>query len=177
MSQFDLEAFVASLTVSELNSLTKANLQTVALHYKLNAGDLTTKSQLKKLVLQYLQEEKIIHVDREPLEPSAMTGEELLTLKRLEFQEKEKEREAQLKLKEIELKEKELQIRLKELEVRSASSHITVDKSEGSVFDVSKHIKFVPTFSESEVDKYLLHFEKVASSLNGLRSHGPSSCR
>ena len=32
-------------------------------------------------------------------------------------------------------------------------------------FDVSKHIKFVPDFRENEVDKYFLHFEKVAKSL------------
>jgi len=70
-----------------------------------------------------------------------------------------------LRLKEIELKEKELQVRLKELEVKSSASHATVDKLEGSVFDASKHIKFVPTFSETEVDKYFLHFKKVACSL------------
>ena len=49
--------------------------------------------------------------------------------------------------------------------MKSSVSHATVDKLEGSVFDVSKHIKFVPTFSETEVDKYFLHFEKVACSL------------
>ena len=32
-------------------------------------------------------------------------------------------------------------------------------------FDVSKHIKFVPDFRETEVDKYFLHFEKVAKNL------------
>ena len=32
-------------------------------------------------------------------------------------------------------------------------------------FDVSKHIKFVPDFRETEVDKYFLHFEQVAKSL------------
>ena len=32
-------------------------------------------------------------------------------------------------------------------------------------FDVSKHIKFVPDFRENKVDKYFLHFEKVAKSL------------
>ena len=51
---------------------------------------------------------------------------------------------------------------MKELEVRGArsSSGETVEAS----FYVSKHIncKFVPTFSETEVDKYFLHFEKVA---------------
>ena len=32
-------------------------------------------------------------------------------------------------------------------------------------FDVSKHIRFVPPFQEKKVDKYFLHFEKVATSL------------
>ena len=31
--------------------------------------------------------------------------------------------------------------------------------------DVSKHIRFVPDFREAEVDKYFIHFEKVAKSL------------
>ena len=40
-------------------------------------------------------------------------------------------------------------------------------------FDTSKHIQFASTFSENKVDKYLLHFEKVAYIvLCGLRSHG-----
>ena len=33
------------------------------------------------------------------------------------------------------------------------------------VLDVSKHIKFVPSFSKMEIDKYFSHFEKVAQSL------------
>ena len=32
-------------------------------------------------------------------------------------------------------------------------------------FDVSEYIGFVPPFQEKEVDKYFLHFEKVATSL------------
>ena len=32
-------------------------------------------------------------------------------------------------------------------------------------FDISKQIRFVPPFQEKEVDKYFLHFEKIASSL------------
>ena len=32
-------------------------------------------------------------------------------------------------------------------------------------FDVTKHIRLVPPFQEKEVDKYLLHFEKVAENL------------
>ena len=32
-------------------------------------------------------------------------------------------------------------------------------------FNMSKHIRFVPAFQDTEVDKYFLHFEKIASSL------------
>ena len=70
---------------------------------------------------------------------------------------------------ELEFKEKELvtQLKLKELELRSAST-VTIEETERAVassFDISKHIQFVPTFSETKVDKYFLHFEKVACSL------------
>ena len=30
-------------------------------------------------------------------------------------------------------------------------------------FDVTKHIRLIPPFQEKEVDKYFLHFEKVAA--------------
>ena len=79
---------------------------------------------------------------------------------RLEFQENEKERESQLKLKEMELN---MQLKMKELEIRGIRDS-SGDKTDVP-FDVSKHIRFVPIFSESEVDKYFLHFEKVAQSL------------
>ena len=35
----------------------------------------------------------------------------------------------------------------------------------GAAFDVSKYVKFVPDFRETEVDKYFLLFEKVANNL------------
>ena len=38
-----------------------------------------------------------------------------------------------------------------------------VDRS--ADFDISKQIRFVPTFQEVEVDKYFTHFEKIAQSL------------
>ena len=33
-------------------------------------------------------------------------------------------------------------------------------------FDVTRHIRFVPPFQETESDKYFLHFEKIATSLS-----------
>ena len=71
-------------------------------------------------------------------------------------------------MKELELKEKELalQVKLKELEVKATGSPLVSSDAPATLpFDVSKHIKFVPAFHETEVDKYFLHFEKVAGSL------------
>ena len=38
-------------------------------------------------------------------------------------------------------------------------------------FDVTKHIRLVPPFQERKVDKYFLHFEKVAENLNWPKQH------
>ena len=38
-------------------------------------------------------------------------------------------------------------------------------------FEVTKHIRLVPPFQEKEVDKYFLHFEKVAENLNWPKEH------
>ena len=94
-------------------------------------------------------------------------GQQLLELRRLEFQEREHERENQLKLKELELKEKELsiQLKLRELESRPAPIPPTPSTATLTGFDVSKHIRLVPPFQEKEVDKYFVHFEKIANSL------------
>ena len=57
---------------------------------------------------------------------------------------------------------------MRELELSRISEPATssVDRAEReTTFDVSKHVKFVPSFAETEVDKYFQHFEKVALSL------------
>ena len=41
----------------------------------------------------------------------------------------------------------------------------------GIHFDVTKHIRLVPPFQEKEVDKYFLHFEKVAENLKWPKEH------
>ena len=38
-------------------------------------------------------------------------------------------------------------------------------------FDVTNHIRLIPPFQEKEVDKYFLHFEKVAENLNWPKEH------
>jgi len=67
-----------------------------------------------------------------------------LELRKLELQDRERERESQLKLKELEIHEKELyiQLRLKEIETPATSPPST----NPSKFDISKRIRFVPPF-------------------------------
>ena len=52
-----------------------------------------------------------------------------------------------------------------ELKGTTAKDKGVTEKADGLSVDVSKHIRFVPTFSETEVDKYFLHFKKVVCSL------------
>jgi len=75
---------------------------------------------------------------------------------------KEKEQEAQLCMKELEIKEREISVQLKakELELATATASAT------ETFDVTRHVRFVPPFQEAELDKYFLHFEKIATSLH-----------
>ena len=54
----------------------------------------------------------------------------------------------------------EYELQLKKLELEQSSSG-----HPGSNLNVTKHIRLVPPFQEQDVDKYFLHFEKVAENL------------
>ena len=97
-----------------------------------------------------------------------MSTTDAIELRKLELQEKNKEHEAQLKMKELEIWEQELVmlLKIKELELTAASTHSPVSAGQPAESDASKQMWFVPPFQEKEVDKYFLHFEKVAASLS-----------
>ena len=73
-------------------------------------------------------------------------------------------------MKEMEIKDLEIQgqIKLRELEIKNGfktSSHpISLSTSQKS-WDYTRHVRLVQPFNEREVDKYFLHFEKVAQTL------------
>ena len=162
----NMENFYAKPTLEVLNSSKKKELLDIVKHYKLEVSESASKAELKKLVLDYLDEEELI-AEPERATAEELSGEQLLELKRLEFQERERERETQFKLKELELREKELtiQLKLRELESRPASTPATSATVTSTGSDVSKHIRLVPPFQEKKVDKYFVHFEKIANSL------------
>ena len=99
--------------------------------------------------------------------------EERAKVREREREEREKEREREEREKEREReereKEREFQLRMREIEMQERANQ-PKQKIEYN-FDVTKHIRLVPPFQEKEVDKYFLHFEKVAENLNWPKEH------
>ena len=85
---------------------------------------------------------------------------------RMEMEEREKEKEIQMQVEREKLK---FELRIKELEMQKTVIPQTLDS--GVHCDVTKHIRLVPPFQEKEVDKYFLHFEKVAENLKWPKEH------
>ena len=72
---------------------------------------------------------------------------------------------------EVEKEKLQFEIKMKELELEGKSKTKPLPLDSGKSFDVTKHIRLVPPFQEKEVDKYFLHFEKVAENLKWPREH------
>ena len=135
--------------------------------------------QLEKLRLE--QEEKI-RVEQLEREERKLEREERMQKEKLEMEEREKEKERQIQRERLEMeeriqkekleqaeKERQYNLRMKELEMQDKAKTKPLDL--GTHFDVTKHIRLVPPFQEKEVDKYFLHFEKVAENLKWPKEH------
>ena len=103
--------------------------------------------------------------EREMIERKEKEERELQREK--ELREQELQREKEQKERELELREKEMQfqIKMKEIEMSNLSNTTTQSQSGANFFDATKNIRLVPKFQEKEIDKYFLHFEKIATSL------------
>ena len=135
----------------------------------------------QKLAFEEMEREKQIEMEERQKEKQREMEEREKTKQReMEEREKEKQREMEERekekhremLKEIELEKERMHydIKMKELELSSKSMPpVSFDPSK--VFDVTKHIRLVPPFQEKEVDKYFLHFEKVAENLKWPKEH------
>ena len=111
-----------------------------------------------------MQKEKFEREER--MQKKKLEMEERIAKEKLLFQEKEKENERLLQEKE---QERQYNLRMKELEMQDKVKPKPSDL--GTHFDVTKHIRLVPPFPEKEVDKYFLHFEKVAENLKWPKEH------
>ena len=196
MGNFDFEDFVQKPSTDKLADLLKDDWLTLADHYKVSVKSYWRKKKICSVVVDKLVELKVVDESAYEL---CEDGESLLEFKKLEFQEKAKEREFQILMmeKEIELKEQEAKIKEQEAKIKAkecereakereaerkfqlemlqsrAALGIT-DNSEHHSFDVLKCSSLVPSFEEDDVDSFFLHFEKVANSLKWPKEHWPA---
>ena len=171
---FDLQAFIAAPSLELLNLAKKSDLLDIAAYYELTTINKSMlKQEIKNILVQFMVDKEILDSSALSLVLVTQTGlqmQELEIQKQIEF---EKLRVEQDKLKiEMEEKEREKQyiLRMEELEMQN----MTVKRQpldSGAYFDVTKHIRLVPPFQEKEVDKYFLHFEKVAENLKWPKEH------
>ena len=140
---------------------------------KLKQLEIQKELDLMKLQLEMKAKEFELE-ERLKLEQEKLKIEEQERKEKLEMEKALKQQELHAKL---QLEEKERQERLafekekfeKELEAKMVLEQAKLDKhgssSSSEKFDATKNIRLVPKFQETEVDKYFLHFEKIAESL------------
>ena len=146
MDPFSIEEFVWNPFTHKF--IKKLQLIEFGTHYKLEVDASMKKGEVKRLLVEFLIDEKIIPEYEENSGVTPLSNKNELELRRLELQDKEKERKAQLKLKELELREKELsvQLRLKELETPASHSPVVRPASETKLtsanrFVLSRHFR------------------------------------
>ena len=125
----------------------------------------------EKLARDKAEREERIQIEKLELEKQKLALEERLAKEKIDMEEREKEKHREM-LERVELEKEKMhyEIKMKELELSSKSMPpVSFDPSK--VFDVTKHIRLVPPFQEKEVDKYFLHFEKVAENLKWPKEH------
>ena len=64
-----------------INSLKKANLLVITQHYELSLNKSMSKAQIKKSIVEYLQDEELLSDSSDTGETGTMTSEEKLELK------------------------------------------------------------------------------------------------
>ena len=128
----------------------------------------------QKLEMEEREKEKQRELEREKieLEKEKLEREERLEKEKLEREERLEIEKEKLRF-ENEEKERErlFQLRIKEMEFNEKSKSKSLSSDTSKIFDVTKHIRLVPPFQEKEVDKYFLHFEKVAENLKWPKEH------
>ena len=117
----------------------------------------------QKNEMEEREREKQREIEREKLEHEKL---------RLEIEENENKLRLEAEERfEIEKEKLQFELKMKELELEGKSKSKPLPLDSGKSFDVTKHIQLVPPFQEKEVDKYFLHFEKVAENLIWPREH------
>ena len=161
----DFEKFVTDFenepSVAKLDCLKKSDLLQTCKHYNIDVKSSMKKAEIRNIALEYFIDENVLpESDREKLEKKPKDTD--LEIKKIEYEcqlMKLKEKEIEAKMKEDEFA---AQLKLKAMDLEKLKN---MEKHPTHEFDVSRNIRLVPPFKDTDIDKYFLHFEKVADSL------------
>ncbi|XP_071962573.1 uncharacterized protein [Antedon mediterranea] len=161
---FEPETFFADPTQEVFNSLKKDDLLKLATHLGLKDVESSMrKNDIKSRLLTYLVEEDIFDSS---VMSSQVDSSIDAKLREIELQNMKEIEIRRMEL-EFEREERDFKLKLRELELASGISQPISNPK----FDVTKHIRLVPPFQEKEVDKFFLHFEKIAENLKWPKEH------
>ena len=195
MIQFfvDEEIFDSSATSQILVTQTDLQLRVLEIKRQIEMENLKFEYE-ERIRLETLERDERIWAEKaereERIRLETLEREERMHKQRLEMEEREKEKQRALEYKKLEReerleiekeklrfeneeKERErlFQLRIKEIEFNEKSKSKSLSSDTSKIFDVKKHIRLVPPYQEKEVDKYFLHFEKVAENLKWPKEH------
>ena len=130
-----------------------------------SSKELELKFHIRQLEIQEREKERQREREREREERRERKGKR--NGKRKGERRKRKGKGERRKRKGREREGKRISIKNEEMQERANQPKQKIEYN----FDVTKHIRLVPPFQEKEVDKYFLHFEKVAENLNWPKEH------
>ena len=188
---FNTEEFLENVTWEAFDELKKPDLMTLAKELKLDVKHAMRKQEIKNMLIDRLVDDDVLDgfcLDHKVLIDDS--SDSMVKLKQLEIQQEMEMAKLQLEKEKLELekamKQQELDARLqmekekfelgkelkqKELDAKIKHEQEKLEKQDSSGasthsgFDATKNIRLVPKFEEKEVDKYFLHFEKIAENL------------
>ena len=183
---FNLEEFLKAPDAHVIETLKKDELFEFVTKFHLNIRRSARKVEIRNAVVQHLVEQEILgdsalSMVAENVKIENRNFEHELELKRLEIEQErerrifERERIEFEREKNAQDRELELQIKQLEFDTQKMKHELELEARAKSKteFDVSKSIRLVPKFQEKDVDKYFIHFEKIAENLKWPKEFWP----
>ncbi|XP_062586991.1 uncharacterized protein LOC134248592 [Saccostrea cucullata] len=185
---FNLEEFLNAPDARLLQTLKKDELFEFVSKFHLNVKRSARKIEINNVVIQYLVQRGILDdsalslvEDLKSSEIEKRNFEYELEFKKLEIEQErerqafEREKREYEKEKSAQDREHELQIKKLEFETQKIKHELELEAKAKSKsdFDVTKNIRLVPKFQEKDVDKYFIHFEKIAENLKWPKEFWP----
>ena len=171
MAEFSASNFMKTPDQDVFDSLIKDDLLVLADFLELSVKRSWRKIDMQKVIVKYLISVGVFdesslssYCTASEVEIKRLEMQAQLEFKKLEIEQENKKLELEQENKRLEQENRKYEIdkeiELKKLELQNRASHSSTDH-----FDITKHIKLVPPFQEEDVDKFFLHFEKIAENL------------